>query len=467
MLYSASQKPPFGKGLALSFQHVFAMFGATILVPLLTGLPVNVSLFTSGVGTLIYILITKAKVPVYLGSSFAFISSIIIASGYHGVGTGNYGSTMTAIMVVGFVYVLVAAILHFVKGDWLKKVLPPVVIGPAIIIIGLGLSQVAIKNSGLLRGDNNYQDMIISVASLIIVLIVLFKAKGFMRIIPFLFGIFGGFLIAAVLGAIDFKPLIEVLKTPQNWFKVPDFMFLGLTNKKISFLSTNITIHKISFQALFTIVPLSIVTISEHIGDHAVLGKITGQNYLVNPGLKKTLLGDGVATIVAALFGGPANTTYGENTSVVGMTKVASVWVTGGAALIAIAMSFCNIIVTLISLIPASVMGGISIVLYGFISINGLKVLIDNKVDMSKTKNLIIVSTMLVVGLGNAFLPFDKNGINGMSGMSLATLIGVLLNFVLPSYDKLELTEGEEPRQLPGVMKFYEQFNKKNPIEKK
>ena len=428
MILGVKEKPSTTRWIALSFQHVFAMFGATILVPLLTGLPISVALFASGTGTLIYILCTNAKVPVYLGSSFAYIAVVAAVSGFSdNPDTANYSAALTGLFVVGLIYVLMSIIIRFVGKKWIEAVLPPIIIGPMIMIIGLGLSGVAITNAGLNSGD--WKNILTAVVSFIVVVIVALKAKGFAKIVPFLFGIIGGFIFASCIGLVDFSNFVTVLKTPSEWFKIPEFMFLGWKNGTSNFLGTEITFYQMNLTAVLTIAPLALVTAAEHVGDHTVLGKIVGQDFLKDPGLEKTLLGDGLATAFAALIGGPANTTYGENTSVVGMSKVASVYVTGGAAVIAIILSFVNIFTTLISSIPASVMGGISIILYGFIASNGLKVLIENKIDMFNLRNLIIVATMLVIGLGNALVVI---GTFQFYGMSLAVIVGITLNFILP-----------------------------------
>ncbi len=428
MILGVSEKPKTAKWFALSFQHVFAMFGATILVPILTGLPISVALFASGAGTLIYILCTNAKVPVYLGSSFAYITVVATVSGFSSnPETANYASALTGLFVVGIIYTIIATIIRFVGKGWIQKVLPPVIIGPMIMIIGLGLSGVAINNSGLNGG--NWKAILTSVVAFSIVIIVALKGKGFIKIVPFLFGIVGGYIFAAILGLVDFSGFLSVLSAPGEWLKIPEFMFLSWRDGSATVLGTEITFYQINLTAVLTIAPLAFVTAAEHIGDHAVLSKIVGKDFLKDPGLDKTLLGDGLATSFAALIGGPANTTYGENTSVVGMSKVASVYVTGGAAVIAIILSFFNVFTTLISTIPTPVMGGISIILYGFIASNGLKVLIDNKVNMFDLRNLIIVASMLVLGLGNAFISF---GSFQVYGMSLAAIVGIALNFILP-----------------------------------
>lgn len=429
LIYDAHEKPSAGKWFVLSLQHVFAMFGATILVPLTTGLPVSVALFTSGVGTLIYILCTKAKVPVYLGSSFAYITPIAIISGFNdNVAKPYYGSALTGLFVVGIIYVVIALLVKIAGKGWINKVLPPVIIGPMIAIIGFSLSSVAITSAGLVAGGG-WKSILISLVAFLSVILIATFAKGFLKIIPFLVGIVGGYIFALILGKVELEPIKAVLSNPSEWVKIPEFMFLWFKDKEVTFLGTDITFYKLNFAALITIAPLAFVTACEHIGDHAVLSKICDKDFLKDPGLDRTLIGDGIATSFAAMVGGPANTTYGENTAVVGMTKIGSVWVTGLAAVIAIILSFFNVLTVIIQSIPAAVMGGMSIVLYGFIGLNGVKVLIDNRVDFSQTRNMLIASTILVLGLGGAVIDFGKFSIYGMA---LAAIVGILLNAILP-----------------------------------
>lgn len=435
MLLGANDRPKTGKWIALSFQHVFAMFSATVLVPMLTGLPISVALFSSGIGTLIYILCTKKKVPIYLGSSFAYITYIISASTMVG---GGIGAAMTGILVVGLIYMIVSLIIALVGSDWLNKLLPPVVVGPMIMVIGLGLASTACQSAGLTVTSGALQDwrvIVVALATMFITACVSIKAKGFLKVIPFLIGICGGYILAVVLGFIpfqgygalvDFSELKEVILTPSKWFALPEFKILGWKDQE---LGAGISMVKLNFAAALNVIPLAFVTMCEHIGDHKVLGSITGKDYIKDPGLHRTLLGDGVATAFAALIGGPANTSYGENTSVVGITKIGSVWVTGLAAVIAVLLSFFNVFTTFISTIPGAVMGGVCLILYGFIASNGLKTLIDSKVDMTKTRNLIIISVMLVIGIGGATISY---GIVTFSGMALAAIVGIILDKTLP-----------------------------------
>jgi len=448
LVLGANDRPKGGKWLLLSFQHVFAMFGATVLVPLLTGLPVSVALFSSGVGTLIYILCTNRKVPIYLGSSFAYITYIIAASAMTG---GGFGAAMTGIVMVGIIYCIVSLFIKLLGVGWLNKLLPPIIVGPMIMVIGLGLSGTAILETGLLAPTaanlasnpwaGDYRGILTAIFTMAFISVIAIRSKGFLKVVPFLVGIASGYVFAALISLIpngdypaliNFTPLWNVMKDPAQWLGLPKFILLGW---KDADLGAGISMTKINFSAAISVIPLAFVTICEHIGDHKVLGKITGEDYIVNPGLHRTLLGDGIATSFAGLIGGPANTSYGENTSVVGITKVGSVWVTGGAAVIAIVLSFFNVFATLINSIPMAVLGGVCLILYGFIAANGLKTMIDAKVDLTRTRNLIIVSVMLVIGIGGAVLSFGQFS---FSGMALSAIIGILLNSFLPQEEEVK-----------------------------
>ena len=432
--YDVNDKPPVWQWIILAFQHVFAMFGATVLVPILVNqgiaaagvegeaLSIAVALVTAGLGTLIYIACTRGKSPVFLGSSFAFISPVIAAylAGFATDGTVASGlaGAMTGIMVVGVVYIIVSLIIRLIGKNWIDKVLPPVVIGPMIMIIGLGLASSAVNSIGIGAGVENieWKGVVVALITFLTTAVVMVRAKGFFGIIPFLVGIVVGYISAICLGLVDFTAVNEA-----SWFQLPNF--------NIPFKDYNP-----NWVIALTMAPVALVTMAEHIGDHTALSAIVGKDLLKNPGLDKTLLGDGLATFVAGFLGGPANTTYGENTSVVGMTKNASVWVIGLAAIFAVVLGFFGKFTALVQTIPSPVLGGVSLLLYGFIAVNGLKVLIQNQTDFSKNKNIIIASTMLVLGLGGAIINFQTG--NGMvvplSGMSLAAIAGILLNLLLP-----------------------------------
>ena len=418
LLLDVDQRPSAGKGILLSFQHVFAMFGATILVPLILGMPVSVALFASGVGTLIYMISTGFRVPVYLGSSFAFITAMSLAMKEMG---GDVSAAQTGVILTGLVYVLVATSIRFVGTKWIDKLLPPIIIGPMIIVIGLGLAGSAVTNAGLVA-DGNWKNALVAVVTFLIAAFINTKGKGFLRIIPFLFAIIGGYLFALTLGLVDFTPVLKA-----NWFEIPGFYLPFSTGG--AFKEYNLYFGP----ETIAILPIAIVTISEHIGDHTVLGQICGRQFLKEPGLHRTLLGDGIATSVSAFLGGPANTTYGENTGVIGMTRIASVSVIRNAAFIAIALSFLGKFTSLISTIPNAVLGGMSILLYGVIASNGLKVLIKERVDFAQMRNLIIASAMLVLGLGGAIL---KLGPVTLSGTALSAMTGIILNLILPYENK-------------------------------
>lgn len=418
LLLDVNEKPKVARWIILSLQHVFAMFGATILVPILvnstageTVLTIPVALVTSGIGTLIYILCTKGKSPVYLGSSFAFI--VPLATAFLKGGTAG---AMTGVMAVGLIYIIFSIVVKLIGKSWIDKLLPPIIIGPMIMIIGLGLAPNAISQIGLKAGTEiDWKGITVVLITFLTTTLVMLRGKGFIKIIPFLIGILVGYFSAICLGLVNFDPILEA-----SLFSIPNF--------KIPFIS-----YTPSFSSILTIAPIALVTICEHIGDHTALGTIIGKNLLKDPGLEKTLLGDGIATFIAGIFGGPANTTYGENTSVVGMTKVASVWVIGLAAIFAICLGFLGKFTAIVSTIPNPVLGGVSLLLYGFIAINGLKVLIQNQIDFGKPKNVVVASAMLVLGLGGATISIISGDLSiTVSGMSLSAIIGILLNLCLP-----------------------------------
>lgn len=414
MLLDVDEKPEFWTGLLLSFQHVFSMFGATILVPIILGLPISVALLMSGVGTLLYHFITRSKVPVYLGSSFAFIGAMQIAINQL---DGDISASQTGIIISGLAYIMIAFISKWAGTEWLDKLMPPIVIGPMIVVIGLGLSSTAIENADLVIGGQ-WQNVVVAAVTFLIVAYVNTKATGFLKIIPFLAGIVGGYFTALLLGVVEVSPIIEA-----DWFSFPE---LYLPFETSMFNDYDLYFGPESWAFL----PLVLVTVAEHIGDHTVLGTMTNRNYLKNPGLSKTLSGDGVASLVSAFFGGPANTTYGENTGVIGLTRVASVTVIRNAAIIAVILSFFGKFTALLSTIPNAVIGGMSIILYGVIASNGLKVMIDEQLDFTKARNLIIASSMLVIGLGGAVLDM---GPLIFSGTTLSAVVGINLNLILPA----------------------------------
>ena len=416
LIYDTNEKPPLKEWIILSLQHVLAMFGATILVPLMVNkaagaevMSVPTALICSGIGTLLYILCTKGKSPVYLGSSFAFITpvaAVYLKDGISGVTSG--------IIAVGLVYIICALLVKIFGKAWINKLLPPIVVGPMIMIIGLSLAPNAITEIGIAGGDVVFPSLLVAIASFMVTAIVAIYSKGFMKVVPFLFGIIAGYFLSIMIGIVDFSTV-----TSSNFFSLPKIV---LPFKDYTF----------SLVGVLTMVPIAIVSIAEHIGDHMALSNIIGKNLLKDPGLDRTLLGDGLATTFAGLIGGPANTTYGENTSVVGMSRVASVWVTGLAGVLSIALAFLGKVTGLLQTIPDCVLGGVSLLLYGFISVNGLKVLIHNNVDFDDIRNVIIASSMLILGLGGAVITiYTQNLSISLTGISLSAIVGITLNLIL------------------------------------
>ena len=417
MLHDTGDKPPALQWLLLAIQHVCAMFGATILVPIVVNttagadiLSIPVALVSSGLGTLIYLICTRNRSPVYLGSSFAFIAPMVA-----GYAIGGTGSVFTALMIVGIVYVIISLIIRMSGPGWINKLLPPVVVGPMIMVIGLSLAPTAIQEIGLDLTVVPWTNLVVALVAFIMTALVAVRGRGIQQVIPFLIGIIFGYIAAALLGMVDFAPVwaAHVIEVPKFYLPIMHY--------------------NLNFTAVLTIVPIALVTMVEHVGDHKVLSEIIGRDLIEDPGLQRTLLGDGLATFLAAFLGGPANTTYGENTSVVGMTRVASTYVIGLAAVIAIIFAFSGHLTALLTAIPQPVLGGISVLLYGFICVNGLKILIHNQVDFNNTKNVVVAATMLVLGLGGAALSLVYGDLSiSISGMSLAAIIGVLLNLVVP-----------------------------------
>jgi len=413
------------KMLLLGFQHMFAMFGATVLVPALTGLSVSATLLFAGIGTLLFHLLTKMKVPAFLGSSFAFIGgyAAVVAVG------ATYGLDQAHSLPYACVGVFFAGLMYFIlaglfRAFGVKKVMryfPPVVTGPIIIAIGLTLSGSAINNC--------MANVWIALLATLIIIVCNIWGKGMVRIIPVLLGVIGSYLVAACFGQVDFSGVhaAKWLGMPFSWentsfavFKNPDW---GLV-----------------VTAIITIVPISLATMIEHIGDMCAISSTTGINYLEDPGLHRTLMGDGLATALASLFGAPANTTYGENTGVLNLTRVFDPRVIRIAAVLAILFSFCPKFAAIVAAMPAATIGGVSLVLYGMISAVGVRNLVENKVDLTVSRNLLIAALILVLAIGINYGPgsisfsFGKTTI-ALSGLAVAALVGIILNAILPGKD--------------------------------
>ncbi|HLR14903.1 MAG TPA: solute carrier family 23 protein [Bacillota bacterium] len=442
MIMDVHEVPKFRQWFLLSVQHLFAMFGATILVPHLTDLPVSVALISSGLGTIVYLFITRGKVPAYLGSSFAFINPIIIVS----VASGPEGA-MIGGFLAGALYGVIALGLHTLGVQWLINLLPPVVVGPVIAVIGLGLAPVAIDMAMYVPNieEQIYSGthVLVAVVTLAATVIAMMFLRGFFGIIPILIGIIVGYVFALTQKIVDTTGIVLEWERITSVSSVGEF-FTAIFHKPdflIPFVHYS-PIEVFNWDIVFIMVPIALVTISEHIGDQMVLSKVIGRNVIKDPGLHKSILGDGIATMIASFIGGPPNTTYGENIGVLAITRVFSVFVIGGAAVLAILFGFTGLITALISSIPQAVMGGVSILLFGIIASNGLRMLIDNQIDLNNKRNLIISSVILVVGIGGAYIDISENV--QIAGMALSAIIGVVLNLVLPGREKADKHEEED-----------------------
>ncbi len=418
MLYGPADKPPLSKWIPLSIQHVFAMFGATILVPILTGMDINTALFTAGTGTLIYILCTGAKVPVFLGSSFAFIPALTTVTAAYGLPYAMGGALFS-----GITYLVVAAIIKKAGTGWLNKALPPVVIGSVIVVIGMSLAPSALNMAMYPNSDasQGYSLVLFSIAmvTLAVTVVVNIYGKGFISVIPVLFGLAAGYIFTLVMGC--FFPAYHLI----DFQGVRDAAWFGLPHMRLP---------KFNAVAILTFIIVSFATICEHLGDTLTVSKVVGKNFYEDPGLHRTLSGDGLASAWAALWGGPPNTTYGENIGVLAITGVYSVYVVGGAAVFAIFLSFFPKFGALIHTIPNPVLGGISMLFFGIISSSGLRTLVESGVDYQDKRNLTISSVIMTIGIGGGMLQFaiDSELTFSLGCVALATLIGIILNLALP-----------------------------------
>ncbi|KAB0460118.1 MULTISPECIES: uracil-xanthine permease family protein [Vibrio] len=389
-------------------QMLFVAFGALVLVPLLTGLDPNVALFGAGIGTLIFQLITRRSVPIFLASSFAFIAPIMF-----GIQTWGVGATMGGLMAAGVVYVLMGALIKVRGVAFIHKLLPPVVVGPVIMVIGLGLAPVAVNMALGKTGDGAVQlvdadaALWISSISLLVTIIISVFSKGFLKLLPIFGGIVAGYITSLIYGAVDFTPVAQA-----SWLALPNF-----------------TTPEFNINAIFFMVFVAIAPAVEHVGDMLAISNVTGKDYLKKPGLHRTITGDGVATIAASMLGAPPNTTYSEVTGAVMLTKAFNPVIMTWAAVTAIVLALVGKLGALLQTIPVPVMGGIMILLFGSIATVGLNTLIKNNVDLHKSRNLVIVGITLVFGIGGMAFGI---GDFSLQGVSLCGIVAILLNLVLP-----------------------------------
>ena len=417
--------------ILLGVQHMFAMFGATVLVPALTGLSVSSTLLFAGLGTLLFHLLSKGKVPAFLGSSFAFLA------GYWAIAPNKEPELLPyaclGVACAGLLYVILAALIRSFGAKKVMRFFPPIVTSPIIIAIGLTLSQSAINNC-----STNWWIALVAIA---VVIVCNIWGKGMIKIIPILLGIIASYLIAAVTGNVDFTAVREAA-----WIGVPftgsQTVFSIFKNPDVSLIIT----------AIVTIMPIALATMVEHIGDVCAISSTTGKNYIADPGLHRTMLGDGLATTLASLFGAPANTTYGENTGVLALSKVFDPRVIRIAAYFAILFSFCPKFAAIITAMPQATIGGVSLVLYGMISAVGVRNIVENKVDFTRSRNVIIAALILVLAIGVNFstagaISFTIGSVTiSLTGLAVAAIVGILLNAVLPGNDYVFNTDDTEQK---------------------
>ena len=416
------ERLPLLQSLPLSLQHLFAMFGSTVLVPILFGVNPATILLMNGIGTLLYIFITKGKIPAYLGSSFAFIAPVTAVLGKYAGGEG-YSYVLGGFLVVGIVMTLVAILIRFVGIGWIDVIFPPAAMGAIVAVIGLELVPVAAEMAGLIKPADvaaeawvmDSTTVTVSLLTLGITVVCWVTLRGFLKIIPILIGIVAGYLIALAFGLVDLTGVKEA-----SWVQLPDLYAM-----------------KFNWADVFIILPAVLVLIPEHIGHLFVTGNIVKKDLTKDPGLDRSLAGNGISTIISSFVGSTPNTTYGENIGVLAITRVYSTWIIGGAALIAIILSFCGKLAALISSIPSAVMGGISLLLFGIIAASGIRMLVEAKVDYSKSQNLILTCVVLVIGISGATIQIGEVA---LSGMGLASIVAIVLSLFFKILDVLKLS---------------------------
>ncbi|MDD3278498.1 MAG: uracil permease [Lachnospiraceae bacterium] len=414
-IIQVEEKVPVKLLIPLSIQHMFAMFGASVLVPFIFGINPAIVLFMNGVGTFIFMICTKGKAPAYLGSSFAFLAPAGIVIAKYGFQYAQGG-----FVVVGLCGCILAFVIYKFGTKWIDVVLPPAAMGPVVALIGLELAGSAASTAGLTGVDQiDMKNVIVFLVTLGVAVFGQILFRGFLSVIPILIAIIAGYVAAAACGILDFTDVINA-----SWFALPNFQFA-----------------KFNSQAILTILPVLLVITSEHIGHQVVTGKIIGRDLIKDPGLHRSIFADNFSTMISGLIGSVPTTTYGENIGVMAITGVYSVRVIGGAALISIIVSFCGKLAALISTIPGPVIGGISILLYGMIGTSGLRILVDSKVDYGKSRNLTLTSVIFVIGLSGIAVNI---GNVSLTGMVLACVVGMLLSLVFYVLDRFHLTNDQD-----------------------
>ncbi|MHA7965970.1 uracil permease [Paenibacillus sp. CAU 1782] len=420
------ERPPMAQSLMLSLQHLFAMFGATVLVPTILQVDPSICLLMNGIGTLIYILITKGKIPAYLGSSFAFLGPAGAVIGSAATG-GSYAAALGGFIIAGVIFSLVALIVQVAGTGWLNVVFPPAAMGAIVAIIGLELMPVAAGWAGWLGAEDevtktvvfNSQAIILSTATLAVTVLGSVLFRGFMKIIPILFGIIFGYVLAASMKLVNFAGFSDA-----SWFQLPTF-----------------TAPEFHLSAIIAIAPAALVVVAEHIGHLIVTGNIVGKDLSKDPGLHRSMLGNGISTILSGFVGSTPNTTYGENIGVLAITRVYSTFVIGGAAVIAILLSFFGKFSYLVTNIPQPVMGGISLLLFGVIAASGFRMLVEAKVDYSKPTNLFLTTIVLVIGLSGVKLTI---GDVSFGGMALATIVAIVVSLLFKVFEVLRISNDND-----------------------
>ncbi|MGM8213081.1 uracil permease [Virgibacillus sp. W0430] len=415
------ERLPLLKSLPLGLQHLFAMFGSTVLVPILFGVNPATILLMNGIGTLLYIFITKGKIPAYLGSSFAFISPVFVVLGHYS-GNDGYGYVLGGFFAVGVVLTIVAYIVKVAGTGWIDIIFPPAAMGAIVAVIGLELVPVAAEMAGWIAPANadgtwsmDPKTAIVSLLTLAVTIVCWVTLRGFLKIIPILLGIVIGYIIAFSVGLVDFTAVKEA-----SWVTTPQFYQI-----------------KFDWSAILVILPAALVLIPEHIGHLFVTSNIVGKDLAKDPGLDRSLAGNGISTMISSLFGSTPNTTYGENIGVLAITRVYSTWIIGIAAVIAIVLSFVGKLAALISSIPTPVMGGISLLLFGIIGASGIRMLVEAKVDYSRSQNLILTCVVLVIGISGATIQIGEVA---LTGMGLATVVAIILGLFFKLLDVLKLS---------------------------